>query len=128
VCTFLHSPNKTVIEWSNRFWFWVPSSISTEKSFGREGSRWADPDLWMCIMCFLMPRAKVTADPRFSRSLGLRRQRAGMVLAGSVRGCGAVEVDLCIIASALVQPLIPAGCRPGTDGEGNWPANMFSDQ
>jgi len=98
------------------------------EKFWREGSRWADPDLWMCIMCFLMPRAKVTADPRFSRSLGLRRQRAGMVLAGSVRGCGAVEVDLCIIASALVQPLIPAGCRPGTDGEGNWPANMFSDQ
>jgi hypothetical protein len=66
----------------------------------------------------------VTADPRFSRSLRLRRQRTVMVLAGSVAaplslGCGAAEggpLHNCICPCPL-QPLILAGGRPGTDVE-----------
>ena len=66
----------------------------------------------------ILPQPSVEAPARRDGPGGFGGLRA---LTG---GCGAAEVDLRIIASALVQPLIPAG----TDGEGNWPANMFSDQ
>lgn len=73
-----------------------------------------DPDLWM-YMIFLMHRAKVTVDPRFSRQRGGN----GMVLWPVWWPPRSQPLTRLLrrwtFASAIVQPLIVAGGRPAGD-------------